>query len=106
MVAKLASVGCTVGEIASVLGCNRSTLQRRFAAAIEKGFEEGNASLRKKQFELAMTGDRTMLVWLGKQRLGQSDQRPESVEDAAEAARKISIALKAIQEADGLANAA
>jgi len=73
MVEKLAAVGCTVGEIASVLGCNRSTLQRRFAAAIEKGGERGNASLRKKQFELAMAGNATMLIWLGKQRMGQRD---------------------------------
>lgn len=34
----------------------------------------GVASLRRKQFELAQAGDRTMLIWLGKQRLGQSEK--------------------------------
>jgi hypothetical protein len=28
-------------------------------------------ALRRKQMELALKGDRTMLIWLGKQRLGQ-----------------------------------
>lgn len=32
-------------------------------------------SLRRKQFELAMNGDRTMLIWLGKQYLEQKDTR-------------------------------
>ena len=32
-------------------------------------------SLRAKQFELAMRGNPTMLVWLGKQELGQSDRQ-------------------------------
>lgn len=30
-------------------------------------------ALRKKQFEMAMDGDVRMLIWLGKQVLGQSD---------------------------------
>ena len=32
-------------------------------------------SLRRKQFELAMNGDRTMLIWLGKQYLEQKDTK-------------------------------
>lgn len=30
--------------------------------------------LRAKQFEVALGGDKTMLIWLGKQRLGQSEK--------------------------------
>lgn len=33
----------------------------------------GKMSLRRRQYELAMDGDRSMLVWLGKQYLGQKD---------------------------------
>ena len=29
--------------------------------------------LRKKQIEVALNGDRTMLIWLGKQMLGQAE---------------------------------
>ena len=32
-------------------------------------------SLRAKQFELAMLGNPTMLIWLGKQELGQTDRQ-------------------------------
>ena len=35
-------------------------------------------SLRAKQFELAMRGNPTMLVWLGKQELGQTDRQQVS----------------------------
>ncbi len=34
-------------------------------------------SLMKKQYEVAMTGNVTMLIWLGKQYLGQSDKVEE-----------------------------
>ena len=72
-VEKLASIGCTVAQIGHVLGCSKDTLERRYAAAIEKGREKGNVSLLKRQFDLAMSGDRTMLIWLGKVRLQQKE---------------------------------
>lgn len=74
-VQKLAAIDCSVAEIGAVLGCSADTLQRRYAAAIEKGRQEGCASLKRKQFELAMAGNATMLIWLGKQRLGQKDRQ-------------------------------
>jgi AraC-like DNA-binding protein len=70
----LAAVGCTLPEMAQVLHCSVSTLSERFIATMEAGRLERNASIRRLQFKLAMEGDRTMLVWLGKQWLGQSDQ--------------------------------
>ena len=74
-VRKLAAIECSYAEIAAVLGCDPSTLTRRFAQVIEKGREEGKASLKRKQFEVAMGGNPTMLIWLGKQRLGQKDEQ-------------------------------
>jgi len=74
MVKKLASIFCTVEQIASMVGCSKDTLERRFAAIIKEGRENGRTSLLKKQFEMAMTGNITMLIWLGKQHLGQSDK--------------------------------
>lgn len=41
-------------------------------AAQKKG--EGKEILRAKQFEVAMSGDKAMLIWLGKQYLGQNDK--------------------------------
>lgn len=47
-------------------------------AALKEVYETartgGRAALQKAQFEAAMSGDRTMLTWLGKQHLGQADK--------------------------------
>jgi len=82
-VLNLARVGCAVTEIAALVGCSPDTLQRRFAAVIKEGFEHRNASLRRKQFEAAMKGNTTMLIWLGKQYLGQRDKQEMSGPDGA-----------------------
>jgi hypothetical protein len=78
---KLGNIHCTQPEAAAVLGIGLSTLeavlQRSPEArdAWERGLLMGNASLRRKQFELALDGDRTMLVWCGKNTLGQTDKQ-------------------------------
>lgn len=60
--------------MAAFLKVNKKTLERRFAKVIDTGRLVRNVSLRRKQVELALRGDRTMLIWLGKQLLGQSDK--------------------------------
>lgn len=85
VVAALASVQCTDEEIAATVGCAYSTLRKRkdedqeFSALLEKAREGGKASLRRWQWRAASKGDRTMLVWLGKQHLGQSDRSTDVV---------------------------
>lgn len=74
----LAGCGCTVAEIAAKLNCSKRTLETRFCAHIEKGREAGKGSLRSKQFERAMKGSDTMLIWLGKQLLGQAEKIEQS----------------------------
>jgi hypothetical protein len=87
----LAAIHCTLEEIAAVLECSVDTLERRFADVIESGKNEGKSSLRRKQWEAASGREAkyddkgnlvmparepniTMLIWLGKQMLGQKDQ--------------------------------
>jgi len=70
----LAGCGCTSEEIASKLGCSKDTIERRFAASLEQGRNNGKTSLRGKQVELAMKGNVQMLIWLGKNMLGQKDR--------------------------------
>src|SRR5580700_2692665 len=78
-VERAASIGCTVEEIAAILGIARSTLFERKADdpaiedAIEKGRGTGRATLRRLQWDKAQQGSDTMLIWLGKQVLGQRD---------------------------------
>ena len=62
-------------------GCSSKTIQRRmqdpesdFCLAYKKGFSETKAALAKKQIEVALGGNTTMLIWLGKQYLGQKDK--------------------------------
>jgi len=71
----LAGIGCPVDEIALVLGCSKRTLETRYCALIETGRADVRKSLRRKQVEMALKGDRTMLIWLGKQLLGQRDEQ-------------------------------
>lgn len=75
----LAGCGCTTTEIGLKLDCSNDTLERRFAAELEKGKSNGRTSLRGKQFELAMKGSIPMLIWLGKNMLGQSDKIEQNV---------------------------
>lgn len=73
-VKQLAAINCSYAEMAAVLDCDESTLSRRFAQAIKKGRETGTMSLKRKQWEIAMGGHVTMLIWLGKQMLGQTEK--------------------------------
>ena len=80
LIEKLASIFCTNEEIASVVGCHADTLADNFSDHIKKGKEKGKMSLRRRQYEKAMSGHTTMLIWLGKQYLGQKD-RIETIEN-------------------------
>ena len=58
-----------------------------------KGRGGRRLALKRAQWKSAMGGNVAMLIWLGKQDLGQSDKGTEG-EDAIEMATKITIALK------------
>ena len=70
---KLAQIHCTMREMSDIIGVSQDTLKRRYADLIDKGKSEGKMRLRRKQIEVAMQGNHTMLIWLGKQMLGQSE---------------------------------
>jgi hypothetical protein len=67
-----------VPEIAAVYGRSEDTIETTFAAAVHRGRERAKASLRCLQWKAARAGNVTMLVWLGKQILGQRDTRDQS----------------------------
>jgi len=74
MVERLAKLHCTQTEITTILGCDRKTIYNRFSPASEKGHQVGNVRLRRLQWKAAARGNATMLIFLGKQYLGQSDR--------------------------------
>ena len=79
---KLCEIQCTLDEIAGVFDCSIDTIERAvkgkhgctFADLFKNWGAVGKKSLRRKQYERAMAGDRVMLIWLGKQWLGQRDK--------------------------------
>jgi len=61
-------------EIAAFLNCHVDTITNRFQEIYLKGRENGKAKLRDIQLRAAMSGNVTMLIWLGKQYLDQTDK--------------------------------
>ena len=79
---KMCSIHCTGEECASLLDVSYEHLNNMLIQDGHGGFLEffkkhsagGKMSLRRKQFEKAVTeGSVPMLIWLGKQYLGQKD---------------------------------
>ena len=73
--------GANGAQIAAYLGVNDETLYHRIENNFNMNFSDyaakkrskGDSILHAAQFKKAARGDNTMLVWLGKNRLGQRD---------------------------------
>ena len=72
-VQELAEFGCTNTEIAQFYGCSENTIRRNYGENLTKGRASGKTRLRELQWAVAAKGNVTMLIWLGKQVLGQSE---------------------------------
>lgn len=78
---QLLELGCELGEVASFFGTNKSAVSAWCKSAYHMNFTElkirhydcGNISLRRAQMKKALDGDTKMLIFLGKNRLGQSE---------------------------------
>ena len=77
----LAEIGCNDREIADWFGIAENTLRYNFSAELTKGREGLKQKLRRAQLSLALGGNAVMLIWLGKNLLGQSDN-PTHTQDA------------------------
>ena len=88
MVDKMLFIQCTQLEICGILEVSEDTLCRRslemhgvtFAEYSEQKRQGGRMSLRRKQMDLAMSGNVTMNIWLGKQYLGQKDKQETTID--------------------------
>jgi len=80
-VAELARLHCTTNEMADFFDVPRQTFVDNFRDIIQKNKLETKQRLRAAQLKLALNGDRSMLIWLGKNILGQSDQPINKDED-------------------------
>jgi predicted metal-dependent hydrolase len=78
---KLANLGCSNEEIANFFECSTDTIERRFAGVLSKARASCKIRLRRLQLLAAEKGNVVMLIWLGKQMLGQKDKLEHSGDD-------------------------
>jgi len=71
----LLSLGCSVDEVAANTGVSRTRLYANFGTVIKTGMDSFKCNLKKHQAKRAFAGSDTMLIWLGKQYLGQKDKQ-------------------------------
>lgn len=79
---------CTGTEVANHLGIHYQTLYDRVKEKFKVDFsvysrqkkEKGKSHLRVKQYQEARIGNKQMLIWLGKNWLGQKDEPIENKE--------------------------
>lgn len=88
----LCNINATLKEIAGWFRCSEDTIERwcereygaSFADTYEKYSQEGKISIRRAQIKLALSGNPTMLIWLGRQMLGQTDKQVLGIESEEE----------------------
>ena len=86
-VGKLLEAGATAEGIAATLGVSTDTLYNRcksdlnsdFSAFSQQKKAKGDELLRVAQFKQALGGNTSMLIWLGKQRLSQTDKSQQEI---------------------------
>jgi len=101
-VEKLAGLFCTYEEIAAFLGVAINTMKSRkdFLTVYKRGYENGKCSLRRLQAKKAMEGNTTMLIWLGKQYLGQRDRLEQNEDGLNEAIDRLNDMVDLINTPD------
>ena len=109
---KLCHIQCTLEEIAGWFKCSVDTIENRVKQEYGVTFSEyfrqkrstGRISLRRSQFQAAEKGNTTMLIWLGKQYLNQSeklttlDKTPEAETSQEERKARIELIKKMAKE--------
>lgn len=83
---KLCAMQCTLVEIAGFFNCSEDTIEnwckktykgQTFSEVYKKKSAKGKISIRRQQFRTAEAGNVSMLIWLGKQYLGQKEPKQE-----------------------------
>lgn len=88
----MCAIQCTGEECAAILDIDYDTLNNTLKLDGHGGFSDyfkkkganGKMSLRRKQYDLASNGNATMLIWLGKQWLGQHEPEREKEKENSE----------------------
>ena len=104
---EMLEAGCTGEEVAARFGIHADTLYRRiqeetgvgFTAYRQQKIAVGDQFIREKMYGQAKSGNTTMLIFLGKTRLGMSEKVQVYMPDIKEMAQNIvKIAFRAPEE--------
>lgn len=99
-VRKLAMLGCTREDIAFIVGISPSSLDKHFTEELAIGRAHLRSSLRKAQIDLALREKNpTMLIWLGKNYLGQKEPRHEVEHSGGVTVEKVQYSVIDIEDA-------
>lgn len=79
-VERMATAGASNVMIADALGVDETTIRRGFPEIVKKARALRRIALLELQWESAKKGNPALLIWLGKNELGQSDT-PEVVDE-------------------------
>lgn len=109
---KLCQMHCTQEEMAAFLQVTVDTIDSTIKKRYNKSFSEyynekaalGKISLRRAQLQKALKGDNTMMIWLGKNYLGQTDKSELEMKYKAEIIHRVEASsneelLKNVEEA-------
>jgi hypothetical protein len=102
---ELLEAGCTGGEIAPHFNMHHDTFYERvqtdhgvtFTEYADKKRQKGGSLIREKQYKKALKGDNSMLIWLGKNRLGQKDN-PDVVQFKDEDVQKFNAIMQMMSD--------
>lgn len=95
----LCEILCTEEEIAHAFKMDIDTLNARIKEKYGETFSEvyklysakGKISIRRKQVEVALSGNTSLLIWVGKQMLGQKEKSEISGQDGKPIEHKVSL---------------
>ena len=76
-IGQMALEGAKNSEIAALLGVADETITDNFSKILTQKRAERRTNIRRKQYTLAINGNVSMLIWLGKQELEQREPKQE-----------------------------
>lgn len=99
---KLCGIQCTLKEISGFFECSEDTIERWCVRTYKRTFAEvwkekaafGQISIRRQQFKVAEKGNTSMLIWLGKQYLGQRENAAVDIESGEDTNLTVNIIAK------------
>ncbi len=103
---KLCAMQCTLDEICGWFGVSSKTLEawckRTYSDTFSHIFSQkrsiGKISLRRAQYQSAMSGNPALLIWLGRNWLGQTDKVEIDVRDERAPDDALSKSLRELAE--------